>query len=110
MKKIFINLTKTKSVFWRNYNAFCLILLLKRLYSALAKHLCNYSVCFYIVCLFRKISARANVGPCCRVCARETLRSAPINMSEHFPAHLSAESPSNISPNPLEVISKVSEV
>ena len=33
----------------------------------------------------------------------------PIDSSGNFPAHMSAESPSNISPNPLEVISKVSE-
>ena len=33
----------------------------------------------------------------------------PINMSGNFPAHVSAESPSNISPNPTEVISEVSE-
>ena len=34
----------------------------------------------------------------------------PIDMSGDFPAHVSGESPSNISPNPSEVISKVSEV
>ena len=33
----------------------------------------------------------------------------PIETSGNFPAHVSAESPSNISPNPSEVISKVSE-
>ena len=33
----------------------------------------------------------------------------PIDTSGHFPAHISAESPSNISPNPSEVISEVSE-
>ena len=33
----------------------------------------------------------------------------PIDVSGNFPAHVSAESPSNISPNPSEVISKVSE-
>ena len=32
----------------------------------------------------------------------------PIGTSGNFPAHVSAESPSNISPNPSEVISKVS--
>ena len=31
----------------------------------------------------------------------------PIDTSGNFPAHVSAESPSNISPNPSEVISKV---
>ena len=48
-------------------------------------------------------------GPRSWVCARETLRSAPIDMSGNFPAYVSEESPSNISPNPLEVISEVSE-
>ena len=33
----------------------------------------------------------------------------PIDTSRNFPAHMSAESPSNISPNPSEVISEVSE-
>ena len=33
----------------------------------------------------------------------------PIDTSGNFPAHVSAESPSNISPNPSEVISEVSE-
>ena len=33
----------------------------------------------------------------------------PIEVSENIPAHMSAESPSNISPNPSEVISEVSE-
>ena len=40
--------------------------------------------------------------------ARSSAR-APIDMSGNFPAHMSAESPSNISPNPSEVISEVSE-
>ena len=31
----------------------------------------------------------------------------PIDMSGNFPAHVSAESPSNTSPNPSEVISEV---
>ena len=34
----------------------------------------------------------------------------PIDSSGNFPAHVSAESSSNISPNPSEVISKVSEL
>ena len=34
----------------------------------------------------------------------------PIDVSGNFPAPVSAESPSNISPNPSEVISKVSEL
>jgi hypothetical protein len=33
----------------------------------------------------------------------------PIDVSGYFSAHVSAESPSNISPNPSEVISEVSE-
>ena len=33
----------------------------------------------------------------------------PIDMSINFPAHMSAKSPSNISPNFLELISKVSK-
>ena len=33
----------------------------------------------------------------------------PIDTSGKFPAHMSAESSSNISPNPFEVISEVSE-
>ena len=33
----------------------------------------------------------------------------PIDVSGNFPAHVSAESPSNVSPNPSEVISEVSE-
>ena len=34
----------------------------------------------------------------------------PIVTSGIFPAHVSAESPSNISPNPLKFISEVSEL
>ena len=34
----------------------------------------------------------------------------PIDVSGNFPAHSSAELPSNISPNPLEVISEISEL
>ena len=56
-----------------------------------------------------EISASAVGGPRSQACARETLRSAPIDVSGNFPAHVSAESPSNISPNPSEVISEVSE-
>ena len=54
-------------------------------------------------------SASADGGPRSRVCARETLCSAPIDASGNFLAHMSAESPSNISPNPSEVISEFSE-
>ena len=35
--------------------------------------------------------------------------SLTVSMSGNFPGHVSAESPSNISPNPSEVISEVSE-
>ena len=34
----------------------------------------------------------------------------PIDTSGNFPPHMSAESPSNISPNPSELISEVSEL
>ena len=34
----------------------------------------------------------------------------PIDVSENFPPHMSAEWPPNICPNPSEVISEVSEV
>ena len=34
----------------------------------------------------------------------------PIDVSGNFPAHVSAELPSNIFPNPSEVISEVSEL
>ena len=54
-------------------------------------------------------SASADGGPRSRVCARETLCSPPIDTSGNFPTHMSAESPSNITPNPSEVISEVSE-
>jgi hypothetical protein len=37
-------------------------------------------------------SASADGGPRSRVCARETLRSTPIDISGNFPAHVSAES------------------
>ena len=43
------------------------------------------------------------------VCARLTQIWAPIDMSGHFSALVSAKPPLNISPNPLEVICKVSE-
>ena len=33
----------------------------------------------------------------------------PIDMKGNFPVHVSPKSPSNISPNPSELISKVSE-
>ena len=37
-----------------------------------------------------KIFAHADGGPRSRVCARETLRSAPIDVSGNFSAHMSA--------------------
>ena len=56
-----------------------------------------------------KISAHADGGPRPLVCARETLRSAPHQRIRKFSAAC-AESPLNISPNCLELISKVSEI
>ena len=47
-----------------------------------------------------KNSAHTDGGPCSQVCARETLRSAPIDMSGNFSVHRSAELPKVISPNP----------
>ena len=41
-----------------------------------------------------KISASSDRGPRSRVCARETLHVAPIDVSGNFPAPMSAESPS----------------
>ena len=46
-------------------------------------------------------SAQADGGPRSRVCSRD--------MSGNFLAHVSAESPATISPDCLELISKVSE-
>ena len=37
----------------------------------------------------QEISAGADGGPCSRVSARKTLRSAPIDTSGNFPAHVS---------------------
>ena len=51
--------------------------------------------------MYLKTSAHADGGLRSQVCACKTLRSAPIDMSRSFPAHMSAESPSNISPKPL---------
>ena len=44
------------------------------------------------------ISASADGGPRSQVCERR-----------NFPAHMSVESPSNVSPNPFEVVFEVSE-
>jgi hypothetical protein len=57
----------------------------------------------------KKKSASADGGPRSLVYARETLCSAPIDTSGNCQAYVSAESPSNISPNPSDVISKVAE-
>jgi hypothetical protein len=48
-------------------------------------------------------------GSSLTVCARLTVRSSPHQTSGNFPAHMSAESSSNTSPNPSEVISEVLE-
>ena len=45
-------------------------------------------------------SASADGGPPSRVCSHETLRSDHIDASGNFPARVSAEWPSNISPIP----------
>ena len=49
-------------------------------------------------------------GPRSRVRAHGTLRWALIDMSGNFLLHMSAESPSNISPNCLELVSKFSKI
>ena len=54
-------------------------------------------------------SAHADGGPRSRVAHTIPSAQPPIDVSGNFPAHVSAESPSNISPNPSEVISEVSE-
>ena len=56
-----------------------------------------------------EISAHADGGPRSHVCSRNTSVQPPIDMSGNFPAHVSAELPSTISPDYLELISKVSE-
>ena len=58
----------------------------------------------FLVIVLLSISAYANGGPRSRVCA------APIDERGNFPPYVSAESPLNISPNWLELISKVSEI
>ena len=57
----------------------------------------------------KKISAHADGGPRSRVAHAIPSAQPPIDVSGNFTAHVSAESPSNISPNPSEVISEVSE-
>ena len=56
-----------------------------------------------------KISAHADGGPRSPSAHAGLFARPPISMSGNFLAHVSAESPSNISPNPSEVISEVSE-
>ena len=55
------------------------------------------------------ISAQADGGPRSPSAHAGPFACPPISMSGNFLAHVSAESPSNISPNPSEVISEVSE-
>ena len=56
-----------------------------------------------------EISAHADGGPCSPSAHAGLFARPPISMSGNFLAHVSAESPSNISPNPSEVKSEVSE-
>ena len=55
------------------------------------------------------ISAHADGGPRSPSAHAGPFARPPISMRGNFLAHVSAESPSNISPNPSEVISEVSE-
>ena len=58
----------------------------------------------------KEISASADGGPHTQALrTRDPPLGTPIDTSGTFPAHMSAESPSNISPNHSEVISEVSE-
>ena len=57
----------------------------------------------------KEISAHADGGPRSCVCSRDTPAQPPIDMSGNFPPHVSAELPSTISPNCLELIPKVLE-
>ena len=59
--------------------------------------------------IYYKISARADGGPRSRLRTLDVSSRPPIDTSGNFPAHVSAESPLNISPNLSEVISEVSE-
>ena len=56
-----------------------------------------------------KISASADGGPRSRSAHARPFARPPIDTSGNFPAQMSAESSSNISPKPLEIISEVSE-
>ena len=57
-----------------------------------------------------EISASADGGPRSQgLRTRDPPLGTPIDTSGNFPVHMSAESPSNISPNPSKVISEVSE-
>ena len=57
----------------------------------------------------REISAHTDGGPRSPSAHAGPFARPPISMSGNFLPHMSAESPSNISPNPSEVISEVSE-
>ena len=59
--------------------------------------------------LRKRISAHADGGPHSLSAHAGPFARPPISMRGNFLAHVSAESPSNISPNPSEVISEVSE-
>ena len=56
-----------------------------------------------------QISAHADGGPRSPSAHVGPFAHSPISMSGNFLVHVSAKSPSNISPNPSEVISEVSE-
>ena len=56
-----------------------------------------------------KISTRASGGPRFRVCARETLCSAPHRREQKFPCTRVCRVTFKHSPNPSEIISEVSD-
>jgi hypothetical protein len=64
---------------------------------------------WFWIAVVRKISAHANWGPSPGSAHARPSAQPPIDVSGNFPAQVSAESPSKISPNPSEVISEVSE-
>ena len=59
--------------------------------------------------LYSNISARAHVGPRSLSTHDGSVHPPTIDMSGFFVAHVSAKSPSNISTNPSDVLSKVLE-
>jgi hypothetical protein len=61
------------------------------------------------MCNKKKISARADGVLAPRLFMLDVSAHSPIDTSGNFPAHMSAESPLNISLNLSEVISEVSE-